>query len=303
MWCEMMQFSPWLPRVAVDSNAAQLGAFAVYLWQFGMNRRRQGNTYSTICGKLCAVRWFHRNTAGYDPGVNASHAILLRGIRRFTDPVVKQQPLSARLLRQIHGTLDLRILRNQLLWGGLLLGYFFLLRRSEYLFIGRQHHNYIIRLGDIKLLDSDGQQTAARKASIVGICLRGAKNNQYGREEARYHHKSGDSILCPVRAARWILKGASAHGTQPDEPALSAGHGGITSEEVARTIKTSARSMGLDPGRFSTHSVRIGGATTLLNAGADRLVIKLLGRWLSNSFEAYPVLTAEGSADLARLMC
>lgn len=96
-----MRLQPWLPEHAVDANTEQLGAYAVYLWQFGMNRRRQGNTYATICTKLCAVRWFHRNTAGYDPGVNASHAILLRGIRRFTNPVVKQHPLSAQLLRQI----------------------------------------------------------------------------------------------------------------------------------------------------------------------------------------------------------
>ncbi|ETM97349.1 hypothetical protein PPTG_24997 [Phytophthora nicotianae INRA-310] len=25
-----------------------------------MNRSQIGNTYSTICSKLCAVRWFHR---------------------------------------------------------------------------------------------------------------------------------------------------------------------------------------------------------------------------------------------------
>ncbi|ETI54879.1 hypothetical protein F443_02379 [Phytophthora nicotianae P1569] len=59
-WCSMMRFSPWLTATDTDKNAEQL------------------------------VRWFHRNTAGYNPGVNASHAILLRGIRRFTDPVVKQ---------------------------------------------------------------------------------------------------------------------------------------------------------------------------------------------------------------------
>ncbi|EEY55220.1 uncharacterized protein PITG_09121 [Phytophthora infestans T30-4] len=108
-----------------------------------MNRSQQGNTYSTICSKLCAVRWFHRNTAGYDPGVNASHAILLRGIRRFTNPVVKQQPLTARLL------------------------------------------------------------LAPKRAMVVGISLNGAKNNQFGCEEMRYHSKSKDPLICPVRAARW----------------------------------------------------------------------------------------------------
>lgn len=115
-WCSMMRYSPWLTATDINRNAEQLGAFAVYLWKYGMNRHHPGNTYSTICSKLCVVRWFHRNTAGYDPGVNASHAILLRGIRRFTDPVLKQQPLTARLLRSVFSSLDVTQPRDQLLW-------------------------------------------------------------------------------------------------------------------------------------------------------------------------------------------
>ncbi|EGZ11851.1 hypothetical protein PHYSODRAFT_516697, partial [Phytophthora sojae] len=72
---------------------------------------------------------------------------------------------------------------------------------------------------------------------------------------------------------------------------------------VSKIIKHAAASNGFEPNRYSTHSVRIGGATALLNAGADRLVIKLMGRWLSNAFEDYPVLSANGTVDLARQMC
>ncbi|ETM01899.1 hypothetical protein L917_01555, partial [Phytophthora nicotianae] len=139
-WCSFMDYTPWLGRDTVDANAAQLGAFAVYLWRYGMNRAGVGNTCTTICSKLCAVRWFHKNTAGYDPGANAGHAILLRGIRRLTDSVVKQQSVTPSLLRKVFLLVDVQHAREQLLWGGLLLAFFFLLRRSEYLFIGRKHH-------------------------------------------------------------------------------------------------------------------------------------------------------------------
>ncbi|RLN95758.1 hypothetical protein BBJ28_00011833 [Nothophytophthora sp. Chile5] len=235
---------------------------------------------------LCAIFPAHQH-----------HAILLRGIRRFSSPVTKQYPLSAQLLRIIAQDLDLKQARLQLLWGGILLGYFFLLRRSEYLHIGRRHHGYILRLGDISFLNSDGQCVQPRAARRIGIKLMGAKNNQYGREEVRYLDKSGDKVLCPIKAARWIEKGAKHFGTRSDQPALSTRQShGITAKEVARTIKTAASRVGLDPTRFSTHSIRIGGATALLNSGADRLAIKLLGRWLSNTYEEYPVLTAEGNA-------
>ncbi|EGZ08170.1 hypothetical protein PHYSODRAFT_388106, partial [Phytophthora sojae] len=206
---------------SVDQNAEQLGAYGVYLWQYGMNRNHVGNTYSTICGKLCAVRWFHRNTVGYDPGVNASHAILLRGIRRFTDPVVKQQPLSARMLRVIFCEIHLTQPRDQLLWGGLFLGYFFLLRRFEYLFIGRKVHSYILQLSAIQFYSRNEEVVSPKKAVVVGITLRGAKNNQFGREDVRFHFKTKDKLICPVRAARWIVKAAKTLGTRAEDPALA----------------------------------------------------------------------------------
>lgn len=299
----MMKLPHWLSEADIHGNAAQLGSFAVYLWQFGMNKRLEGNTYSTICGKLCAVRWYHKSNAGYDPGVSTSHAILLRGIRRFTDPVLKQHPVSAPLLRALAASLDLSQTHDQLLWGGILLAYFFLLRRSEYLFIGSKRHNYILKLGHIRFFDDKGSRASRDTAASVGIKLQGAKNNQYGREECCFHSRSGDPVLCPVLAAQWIFKAAQSVGTRADMPALSTSlTTGITANDVSTAIKTAAIRTSQDPSRFSTHSIRIGGATALLNAGADRLVIKLLGRWLSNAFEAYPVLTAEGSVHLSRLM-
>lgn len=200
--------------------------------------------------------------------------------------------------------MDLKHARDRLLWGGLLLGYFFLLQRSEYLYIGHQHHAYVLKLSDITFHSAEGQHCKPRHAERVGIRLLGAKNNQYGREEVRFHEKSGDTSICPVVAARWIRKGARAFGTSPEQPALSTGVGtGISAKELASTIKTAARQCGANPDRYSTHSVRIGGATALLNAGADRLAIKVMGRWLSSAFEEYPVLSAQGSAGLSKLMC
>lgn len=302
-WCSVMNYSEWLAELDIRSSTTQLGAYAVFLWRFGMNRANRGNNYSTICKKLCAVRWYHRYHLGYDPGVTAQHALLLQGIRRFSDPTVKQQPLTPALLRRIHTLCDFQLASHSLLWGGLLLGYFFLFRRSEYLFVGKRFKKYIIRLKDITFHDKRGNVVPRNRADMVRIVLNGSKNNQYGREEARFQHATLDKILCPVLAARWIHKGAKFYNTAPSDPAMQTNEGGITSKMVACVIKAAAQAEGLDPSRFSTHSVRIGGATTLLNAGADRLVIKLLGRWLSSCFEQYPVLTAEGTKDISKLMC
>ena len=54
-----------------------------------------------------------------------------------------------------------------------------------------------------------------------------------------------------------------------------------------RSIATKA---GFSPSQiscFSTHSLRFGGASTLLAAGVDKYQIQLAGRWKSDAFMIY----------------
>ena len=54
-----------------------------------------------------------------------------------------------------------------------------------------------------------------------------------------------------------------------------------------KAIKVVALSLGLDPNRYSTHSLRIGGATVMAAAGLPDYVIQLIGRWKSLAFLTY----------------
>jgi hypothetical protein len=80
------------------------------------------------------------------------------------------------------------------------------------------------------------------------------------------------------------------------------GHG-VGNGHVIQILKLVYQDMGLDERNHSTHSIRIGGSTALLNAGALPLVIKLLGRWLSDCYQEYPILLAKGSVGISGLMC
>ncbi|TYZ62755.1 hypothetical protein PybrP1_006935 [[Pythium] brassicae (nom. inval.)] len=53
---------------------------------------------------------------------------------------------------------------------------------------------------------------------------------------------------------------------------------GVTSGQVGQALKKVARLAGVPVRTYSTHSIRIGGATALLNGAADSLAIKLLSR-------------------------
>jgi hypothetical protein len=181
-----MSRAPWLSSHDGATNTIRLGEYAVYLWLRGMNRRSRGNTHGTIAAKITAIRWFHRYDIGFELPVDAGHALLMRGIRRCSAPVRKHQPVTPRMLRVIHGRCTLHLPRERLLWGGLALAYFFLLRRSEYLLDGRGTKAYVLKLEDIAFFDTEGNRRRRRHAKVVGIRLHGAKNNQFGRLEWRY---------------------------------------------------------------------------------------------------------------------
>ena len=116
-WCVVMRMPHVLSKKNEEKNTVQMGAYAVYLWRFGMNKKLRENAYSTIVGKLSAVRWYHRRL-GYVPAVNAAHGLLLSGIKRMTNPVTKKHPLTPKMLRALKGKLKLTNPRDQLMWGG-----------------------------------------------------------------------------------------------------------------------------------------------------------------------------------------
>ena len=293
-----------LGKDSEDENTSQMESYIIYLWKFGMNKRKAGNGHSTIGGKIAAVRWFHLRLFRYIPKVNAGLKLTLDGIKRYSSPIQKKHPVTPRMLRRIYDGLDLVQPKNQLLWGSLLLGYFFLLRRSEYLELDGVFYTHVLMLGDLEFFDQNENPCEGDAAVMVGLLLRGAKNNQYGREERRFQFVSGDDVLCPVLAVRWIKSAALHFGTRMDQPATSMGSTrGLSVSVVVKWLKSAATSLGANPANYSSHSLRIGGATTLLNQQCSPLVIKLLGRWMSNCFESYPVLLPAGSRGLSRLMC
>lgn len=75
----------------------------------------------------------------------------------------------------------------------------------------------------------------------------------------------------------------------------------LTYEEYNAAIKTTASRMDFQPERFSTHALRIGGASALAAAGLPDWQIKKLGRWKSLAFLEYiqTALTSMRAAQLA----
>ncbi|KAJ8535395.1 hypothetical protein ON010_g13342 [Phytophthora cinnamomi] len=68
---------------------------------------------------------------------------------------------------------------------------------------------------------------------------------------------------------------------------------------VAGALKCVAASVGEDPARIGSTTLRSGGATAMISAGVDSLTVKKFGRWKSAAVERYTVLKDDLTASLA----
>jgi site-specific recombinase XerC len=74
----------------------------------------------------------------------------------------------------------------------------------------------------------------------------------------------------------------------------------VTRTDIARAVKRAASACGQDPKRYSTHSLRVGAATTLATNGATPEMLRTWGRWTSEACVArYVRLTPQRQALIA----
>ncbi|KAJ0390236.1 hypothetical protein ATCC90586_011083 [Pythium insidiosum] len=94
---------------------------------------------------------------GYPVGLSNAHKLAVLGMRRLSPPVTHRAPVTVAILRQLRRNLDLQQPTDRVIWGAAVLGYFFLLRRSEYLSVEGKEQSFIIRKVDVTLSNEHGE--------------------------------------------------------------------------------------------------------------------------------------------------
>ncbi|EGZ09233.1 hypothetical protein PHYSODRAFT_523996 [Phytophthora sojae] len=196
----------WSRRLTASTASKPLGYFATSCWAGDWNSRTKGNQYSTIKLKLTSIRWFHRRYKDTTLETSPKIELLLQGIKRLSAPRRKKQPLTPPFLRLLYRPLNLSRPRQRLLWGSIVIGYFFLLRQSEFLKIGKTRRFFCLKTCNAFYSDDNGRRVARKAATSVTIGLEGAKNDQYGRGAWRTMGVSGDKLLCPVKGLHRSLQ-------------------------------------------------------------------------------------------------
>jgi hypothetical protein len=133
--------------------------------------------------------------------------------------------------------------------------------------------------------------------------IRGSKTDVFRRGVTTVVYATG-THGCPVAAMdRWLRASAGRPRSGPLFVRADGRH--VTRDHVNRTIKQLASLAGFAPERYSTHSMRAGGATSLSILGYPAAVIQQMGRWTSDAYLVYIRVTdatrREAMQQMARL--
>jgi hypothetical protein len=119
--------------------------------------------------------------------------------------------------------------------------------------------------------------------SLVQIHLKISKTDQERKGISVFIGSTSDD-LCPVAAitAYMALRGDSQgpffrfSNTRP-----------LTKDQFTKHVREALTHIGYNPEAYASHSFRGGAATTAAERGIEDSVIKALGRWKSDAFQAY----------------
>ena len=92
--------------------------------------------------------------------------------------------------------------------------------------------------------------------------------------------------VCSACEAWHLLQQHQWTWTSPEAPFFQINNRALDHVTLVRHIKDVATQLGLNPSRYSGHSICIGGATSVAQAGLSQWQIKLMGCWNSQAYRS-----------------
>lgn len=235
----------------------------------------QSSSYANVKLNLAAVKYF-AIAHGYHVGRYDRLYLVVRGIRKcqgrkFNKP--KRTPVTPNLLRMIKSNLfasDYTFADKCMLWSAMTMAFFGLLRASEYTckFVHQYDPETDLCLNDVR-------------CTSVGVAVRiKASKTDVFREGVTIRIAPNATSICPVNALTNYLRTR----TCKNGPLFMFQNGNfLRRADVSRSMKIFSGTSE----NMSSHSFRIGAATTLANLGYPRWLIQSLGRWSSDAYRSY----------------
>jgi len=310
-YCGNNQIDPFLMEPSADYNSrprlfifevAAVLAFIIYCFYV------LKLAATTIDNYLFGVS-FHLKASGRDCGflqsfpiLKAKKALYVQCRQRVAVSETGSLPVTMSMIYKYKSKKSIECHTNHGIFVALVMAFTLLLRISEYAIVSTPHNiPHHLRARDIFFtvnnmeLSSDKLRVEHRHLiTAVTVKLRSCKNDQEGSGHIfSFQRKNGpdseENCLCYIMA-NWAIR-ARLH---PEDLFLSYRQSWkITPEKIGAAVKFMARVEGFDDRRFTTHSLRYGGATALAAAGTPDSWIQTFGRWRSLAFLKYIKLSGK----------
>ena len=177
--------------------------------------------------------------------------------------------------------------------------WFFMMRAKEYADSNGVDANMILRGCDVKFVAAEGGDMEDNIAkdkqgagfAAVTVQFRKTKTDQEAFGTCKTHFCTSDPELCVVRALLAMkirVPQRFENGREALQPLFRWTSGKVIKRvEVQNALQRAARAVGLPPGRFMSHSLRIGGASALYRSTGEIELVKRTGRWSSSAVQRY----------------
>jgi hypothetical protein len=229
---------------------------------------------SSITTYIAAVRSLHIDLGAVDPTRGASRlARLLRGIRRArASPRPLRLPITNNVMHLLCTALSSPSFDHVMFWAACCTAFFGFLRVSELTCPGPFIPSRHLALEDLQFVST----------GHFRLRLKSSKTDPFGEGCTVLLGPSGGTV-CPVKA---LLRYLAIRGSLPG-PLFICNNGSPLKPTVVNSwLRSILHSAGL-AGNYSSHSFRIGAATSAAVSGMPDHLIKTLGRWSSDAYLRY----------------
>ena len=217
--------------------------------------------------------------------------------RKLARAPLQALPISVEHLKLMYKHVNIDDNEDLAIWTSILVGFFGLLRKKN------------LVPEDLRDLDTFKILTVRKvrldlPRGVALVLVNFAKNNQFGQKQLVIPLvRSNCKALDPVFHLNLLFSRTAAPG---DSPAFSYRKNGRLTSVCYRTftarLKSLLSSSGLQPEKYSGHSLRRGGATFLHACGASHLQIQACGDWASQVFTRYLYVSLDQRLESQMLM-
>ena len=237
-------------------------------------------------------------------------SMLRKGLKRIYGSPKRKIAVTVKLLLTILllGWLDLDTWDGLLTWTALIVGFYFLLRSSEFLRKSADPAQKCLRVRNFMFptnggdgdcdedLDCD-EVLILHEFSKNGFLGQGTDNNiKRCKHEVRLCIPSAFNRLRIMKPAHFREKNENAFMFTLDSRLV------IHKGAICRLLRNGALALGLDPRVVSTHSLRAGGCSAMFNADFPEHEIQRRGRWVSSCWKQYAWSSRRKAVDVADRM-